>query len=57
MLWLPLDPITFLESAVNIFDCCNVCSGTCVEVAVLWLFVVLPQQFVLRRHRGQFPSS
>lgn len=54
-LWLPSYLITFLKSAVNVFDCCNVCSGTCVEVAVLRLFVVLPQQFALRRHRGQRP--
>lgn len=33
MLWLPSYPITFLKSAGNVFDCCNVCSGTCVEVA------------------------
>lgn len=57
MLRLPSYPITFLKSAVNVFDGCDVCSGTCVGVAVLWMFVVLPQQFVLCRHRGQFPSS
>lgn len=33
MLWLPSYPITFLKSALNVFDCCNICSGTCVEVA------------------------
>lgn len=50
-------PITFLKSAVDVFDCSDVCSITCVEVAVRWLVGALPQQFVLCRRGGQSSSG
>lgn len=54
---LPLYPITFLKSAVDVFDCSDVCSITCVEGAVRQLVVALPQQFVLCRRGGQSSSG